>query len=250
MGATFGSESENCDPPKCFLTTHWSVVLSAKDGQSPAADAALGNLCRIYWQPLYFFVRRQGYGPHDAEDLTQEFFNRLLAKDFLRAVDRTKGKFRSFLLGCLDNFLKKEWRDAHTQKRGGQSEFISINDETAEQPYLQLAASDLSPEEFFLKQWAIKLLDQVLTRLREDYVTKGKGDLFEELKIFLTGEKRTLSHAELAQKLSMTEGALKMTVRRMLDLYGELLHAEVASTVSSPEEVEEELRALKAALRR
>ena len=223
-------------------------MLSAQENCSGVADAALERLCRAYWWPLYAFVRRRGYEAHDAQDLTQEFFARLLAKDFLRSVDRNKGRFRSFLLAALEHFLANEWRRSQTQKRGGQFAFVSINDDSAEQPFLQVMASNLSPEQLFEQQWAITLLEQVVAKLREEFVTAGKATLFDELKIFLTGEKRVNSYAGLAAKLGTTEGALKMTVSRMKKRFGELLRAEIANTVADPVEIEEELRALVAAL--
>lgn len=234
--------------PRSFVTTHWSVVLAAKQENSAEADTALERLCQTYWLPLYFFVRRRGNAAHDAQDLTQEFFARLLAKDFLRSVDRSKGKFRSFLLAALEHFLAKEWRRNNAQKRGGKFTFVSINDDSAEQPYLQVPASNLSPEQLFEQQWAITLLEQAVAKLREEFLTAGKQTLFEELKICLTGEKRAVSYAELAGKLGMTEAALKMAVSRMRQRYGELLRAEIANTVSDPMEVEEELQALFKAL--
>jgi RNA polymerase sigma factor (sigma-70 family) len=243
-----GLERGSDTSPRYFVTTHWSVVLAAKESASVEADTALERLCRIYWWPLYAFVRRRGYEAHDAQDLTQEFFARLLAKDFLRAVDRSKGKFRSFLLAALEHFLANEWRRSQTQKRGGKFTFVSIDDHSAEQPYHQVPSSNLSPEQFFEQQWAIALLEQAVTKLREEFHAAGKQTLFDELKIFLTGEKRAVSHAELAAKLGMTEAAMKMAVSRLRRRYRELLHAEIANTVSNPGEVEEELRALIAAL--
>jgi len=231
-----------------FTTTHWSVVLATSQGQSIEADRALETLCRAYWYPLYTFVRRRGYAAHDAQDLTQEFFARLLEKNYLQAVDRTKGKFRSFLLAALEHFLANQWRDAHTQKRGGYATVISVDDDNAEQAYLQLSDSNLSPERFFAQQWALKLLEQVLAKLQAEFTASGKAQLFEQLKIFLTGEKRGASYADFAMRLGMTEAALKMAVSRMRRRYGELLREEIAHTVTSPAEVEEELRALFAAL--
>jgi RNA polymerase sigma factor (sigma-70 family) len=240
--------SDHGTSARCFLTTHWSVVLTAGQGSTTEADAALERLCRAYWWPLYAFVRRRGYAAHDAQDLTQEFFARLLAKDFLRSVDRSKGKFRSFLLAALEHFLAKEWRRANAQKRGGGFTFVSINDETAEQPYLQISSQEHSPEKTFEQQWATTLLNQTTTRLRQEFVESGKEELFEAIKVFLTGEKKESSYAELAAKLGTTEAALKMAVSRMRQRYRELLRAEIANTVSSPEEVEAELRAVIAAL--
>jgi DNA-directed RNA polymerase specialized sigma24 family protein len=230
-----------------FTSTHWSVVLAAGQESAAQPNDALERLCRTYWYPLYAFVRRRGYQAHEAEDLTQSFFARLLDKNYLKSVDRTKGKFRSFLLAALEHFLANEWRNAHAQKRGGNFAFISLNDTSAEQQYLQVPAAGLSPEKLFEQQWATALLAQVLARLRAEFVAAGKTALFEEVKVFLTGEKRAVSYAELADKLATTEAALKMAVSRMKHRYGELLRAEIADTVSGPQEVEQELRALFAA---
>jgi len=242
------SQSEGETGTGEFTTTHWSVVLSAGRDRSTQASDALAKLCRTDWWPLYVFVRRQGHSSHDAQDLTQAFFARLLEKNYLSAVDPRKGRFRSFLLAALGHFLGKEWRRARAQKRGGQFTFVSIDAESAEQQYLQVPASNLSPEQLFEQQWAMTLLDQTLARLYEEFVASGKGALFGELKIFLTGEKQAASYAELAAKLGMTEAALKMAVSRMRQRYGELLRAEIANTVASPGEIDEELRALFAAL--
>jgi RNA polymerase sigma-70 factor (ECF subfamily) len=242
------NQSENETGAHEFTTTHWSVVLSAGRDSSTQASDALAKLCRTYWWPLYVFVRRQGYSPHDAQDLTQSFFARLLEKNYLSAVDPRKGKFRSFLLATLEHFLANEWRRAHAQKRGGRFTFVSIDAESAEQQYLQVPASNLSPGQLFEQQWAMTLLDQTLARLYEEFVASGKGALFGDLKIFLTGEKQAASYAELAAKLGMTEAALKMAVSRMRKRYGELLRAEIANTVANPAEIDEELRALFAAL--
>jgi RNA polymerase sigma factor (sigma-70 family) len=233
-----------------FATTHWSVVLAAADDLSPdvAQAQALEELCRSYWYPLYAFVRRRGYDAHDSQDLTQAFFSRLLEKNYLCGLDRTKGKFRSFLLTALGHFLANDWRRAHAQKRGGKANFISLDDDSAEAQYLQMPASRLSPEQLFEQQWATTLLEQVLAKLRNEFSAAGKLSVFEETKVFLTGEKRTDSYAELAVKLETTEGALKTSISRMRQRYGELLRTEIAHTVASPDEVEEELRALFAAL--
>ncbi len=162
-------------------------------------------------------------------------------------MDRRKGKFRSFLLAALEHFLANEWRRANAEKRGGKFTFLSLDD-TAEQQYLQAPALGISSEKFFEQQWAITLLEQAVTKLRAEFVTASKAASFEELKIFLTGEKRTISYAELALKLDTTEAALKMAVSRMRQRYGELLRAEIANTVATPEDVDEELRALFSAL--
>ena len=231
-----------------FTPTHWSVVLTAGQGPSSESSAALETLCRTYWYPLYAYIRRAGHQPSDAQDLTQAFFARLLEKDYLRAVDHNKGKFRSFLLAALEHFLANEWRRAHAQKRGGGAPFLSLDNDSAEQQYLQAQCSGLSAEKLFEQQWAMTLLQQTLGGLQQEFAAAGKAPLFEQLKVFLTGEKRAVSYVELAVKLQMTEAALKMAVSRLRQRYRELLRLEIASTVSRPEEVDEELRALFAAL--
>ena len=222
-------------------------MLAAGKGTSESA-MALEALCSRYWYPLYIFIRRRGYSPHDAQDLTQAFFARLLEKDYLQAVDQKKGKFRSFLLASLENFLANEWRRTQTQKRGGQISFLRLDDDSVEERYQLVPGSNLPPDKIFEQQWATALLEQVLRNLREEFNVSGREELFDELKIFLTGEKRAVSYGSLALKLGTTEAALKMAVNRMRQRYGELLRLEIESTVSSPDEVEEELRALFAAL--
>lgn len=231
-----------------FTTTHWSVVLAAGQTETSESATALEALCRSYWYPLYAYVRRRGHEPADAQDLTQEFFARLLSKEYLRAVDRRKGKFRSFLLAALEHFLANEWRRSKAQRRGGQFRFISLDEASAEDQYRQVPVSNQSPEQFFEQQWAITLLEHAVAKLRDEFVAGGKEALFNELKVFLTGEKRSVSYAELAEKLKTTEAALKMAVTRMRQRYGELLREEISNTVAGPAEVEEELRALFAAL--
>ena len=231
-----------------FLTTHWSVILSAKLDDTAVASAALERLCEVYWKPLYAFVRRRGHSPHDAEDLTQEFFARLLAKDFLQSVDRSKGKFRSFLLAAIEHFLAKEWRRGNAQKRGGNNTFVSADLDSTEAQYLQIPASTLTPEQFFHQQYAMTLLNQVIARLREEFVADGKAEFFENTKAFLTGEKRAGSYPDLATKLGTTEAALKMAVSRMKRRYAELLREEIANTISDQEDIKEELNAIIEAL--
>jgi RNA polymerase sigma-70 factor (ECF subfamily) len=239
---------DNGSSGSCFVTTHWSVVLSAKVGSAEQADAALEQLCSTYWWPLYAFVRRRGNSPHDAEDLVQEFFARLLAKDFLQPVDRTKGRFRSFLLAAMDNFLAKEWRRSKAQKRGGRYRVISLDAETAEDHYMQIPATTQTPEQIYDYQWGIKLFERVLNRLRDEDVAKGRQRQFDEIRVFLHGDRFAGLYAELAARLDTTEAALKMAVSRMKKRYGELLREEVAQTVSNPDDVEDELRALAAIL--
>ena len=230
-----------------FVTTHWSVVLAAREEDSPQAAAALARLCRIYWYPLYAFIRRRGHGAHDAQDLTQEFFYRLLDKRYLNAVDYRKGRFRSFLLAALEHFLANEWRRSQAQRRGGGQQVISIDDD-AEQRYAREPATNLSPERIYEQRWALAFLEQVLGKLRAEFVEAGKGGTFEALKVFLTGDRAPGGYAGLAAELGSTEAALKMAVSRMRQRYAELLREEIANTVSGPNEIEDELRALMAAL--
>ena len=231
-----------------FSNTRWTVVLTAGKAGSAQADAALESLCRTYWQPLYGFVRRRGYEVHDAQDLTQEFFARLLSKNYLSGMDRTKGKFRSFLLAALEHFLANDWRRSQAQKRGGQHSFISWEDGSIEEQYRLANSTAASAEQSFERQWATKLLEQAVARLREEFAESGKATLFDQLKIFLTGDKSAGGYAQVATKLGMSEAAVKMAVSRMRRRYGELLRDEIANTVSDPAEIEDELRALFAAL--
>jgi len=230
-----------------FVTTHWSVVLTAGRSDSTDARAALEKLCRTYWHPIYAFVRRRGYSAEDAQDLTQEFFARLLEKNWLGDVDPVKGRFRSFLLASLKHFLANEWDKARAQKRGGGQVLIPIDVKTAETSCGFEPADNVTAEKIFERRWALTLLEQVLQRLRDEYVQSGKWRLFEQLKPTLTEESRSVAYAEIATRLDMTEGAVKVAVHRLRQRYRELLRAEIADTVSSPEEVDEEIRALFAA---
>ena len=232
-----------------FVTTHWSVVLAAGDASSTAARAALEQLCRTYWYPIYAHVRRRGYAPEDAQDLTQEFFARLLAKQWLGMVDRSRGRFRTFLLGAFSHFLANEWHRARCEKRGGGQPLVSWDQATAENRYRAEPVDNLTPEKIYQKRWAATLLEQVLSRLREEHVAAGKRAFFEAVKAFLWGEKNTLSQARLAADLGLSEGALKVAVHRLRRRYRELLRAEIAQTVAGPDEVDEELRELRAVLR-
>jgi RNA polymerase sigma factor (sigma-70 family) len=226
-----------------FATTHWSVVLAAANEETPEAAAALERLCRIYWYPLYAYVRRRGYSPEDAEDLIQEFFLRLLRKHYLGQIDPGKGKFRSFLLAAVNHFLADEWDRAHAVKRGGRVTFLALDQNSAEQ---RLASTSIqhSPEQFFERSWALALLHEVLGRLREEASQSEHAMHFEELKVFLAGEKSPVSYAELSGKLGSSEAALRKEVQRLRHRYGELLREEIARTVADPLEFQEELRHL------
>jgi RNA polymerase sigma factor (sigma-70 family) len=231
-----------------FAVTRWSVVLAAGSSDSNNARDALETLCRTYWRPIYAFVRRQGHKPPDAQDLTQEFFARLLQKNYLGAVDRAKGRFRSFLLVCLKNFLANEWDKAGAQKRGAHPILIPIEAQSAETSCGFEPAENATADKIFERRWALTLLEQVLARLRAEYTREGNTRAFEELKSALKGERRSVPYSEIAGRLGMSEGAVKVAVHRLRQRYRELLREEIAHTVSGPEQVEEEIRALFAAL--
>ncbi len=242
-------ERNGATSAQCFVTTHWSVVLAAGDTKSPQASEALEKLCRAYWYPLYAYVRRKGHDADDARDLTQEFFARLLARNYLSVADRNKGRFRSFLLGSLEHFLAREWTKAHAQKRGGGQAFLSLDELDAENRYLLEPALELTPEKMFDRRWATTLLAQAMSRLRDECVAQHKSELFANVEGLLSGEKGEASYADLAAALKMSEGALKVTVHRLRQRYGELVRLELAQTVATPEAVDEELRYLFAVLR-
>jgi len=230
-----------------FVTTHWSVVLSAKELDPERSSQALETLCRTYWYPLYAYARRVGQSPADAEDLTQGFFARLLEKDYLKAVAREKGRFRSFLLTALKRFLANEWDRQQAVKRGGRAVIVPIDAEVAETRFASDAAHQVPPDVLFDRQWATTLLERTMSALREEYVASGRARLFEHLQNCLARDESALSYAEIAAQLKLTEAAIKMAVQRLRNRYRELLRREIAETVSTAAEVEEELRHLFAA---
>lgn len=219
-------------------------MLAANQGDSPVACAALEKLCRSYWQPLYSFVRRKGYSEADAQDLTQDFFQRLLERKYLKLADRGRGKFRTFLLNSLQHFLVNEWERAHTVKRGGGRTILSWDAATAEAQYQADAATQLTPEKLYERRWAATVLQHVLSRLREEAVAAGKGDSFEKMKQFFWGEAGSGSYAELAAAQGLTENAARVAMHRLRQRYRQLLTAEIAQTVAHPDEIEEEIRYL------
>lgn len=230
-----------------FVTTHWSVVLTARQSNSTDARGALEKLCRTYWHPIYAFVRRRGYSAEDAQDLTQEFFARLLEKNWLGDVDPVKGRFRSFLLASVKHFLANEWHRARAQKRGGGQVPIPIDVRTAESSCGFEPADNVTADKIFERRWALTLLEQVLEKLRGEYIHSGKGRMFEQLKPTLTEASRSVAYAEIATRLGMSEGAVKVAVHRLRQRYRELLRAEIADTVAGPSEIEDEIHSLFAA---
>jgi RNA polymerase sigma-70 factor (ECF subfamily) len=222
-----------------FVTTHWSVVLRAGGD-----DAALGELCRAYWYPLYAYVRRLGKSPQDAEDLTQAFFARLLEKNYIAAADQEKGRFRTFLLIALKRFLANEWDREHAQKRGGFQTIVSIDHDLAETRFSAEPAHAEQPDVLFERQWAMALLEQVMARLQSEYTDTGRGELFGHLRACLTRDEAALSYVEIGTRLDMSDAAVKMAVQRLRARYRELLREEIAKTVASPDDIEDELRHL------
>jgi RNA polymerase sigma factor (sigma-70 family) len=227
-----------------FTTTCWSQVLRASDGASAEGQAALERLCRAYWYPLYAYVRRQGRGVEEAQDLTQEFFARLLQKAYLCHADPARGRFRTFLLTALKRFLVNDWEKGRAARRGNGQAVIAWNPLETETRFLAEPADAATPETAFEKHWAVTLLEQVLARLREEFTARGKAAQFERLKTLLWGEKGSPPYPVVAAELGLTVGALKVAVHRLRQRYRELLRAEVAQTVASPEEVDDELRRL------
>ncbi|HET6408321.1 MAG TPA: sigma-70 family RNA polymerase sigma factor [Chthoniobacteraceae bacterium] len=225
-----------------FGETRWSLVLAAQSGDE--AQLALAELCELYWYPLYAFVRRSGYSREEAEDLTQEYFARLLEKNWLANVDRAKGRFRAFLLATLKHFLANEWRRAQTEKRGGKLELVSLDINQAEERYHREPADSLSPDLLFERRWALTIIENVFTALRAEMEAAGKLNLFETLKDLLSPDARHFSYAEAGVRLGMSEDAVKMTVYRLRKRYRDLLRAHIAATVSTNAEIDQEIREL------
>jgi RNA polymerase sigma factor (sigma-70 family) len=247
MPASTTNPSEAARPQNYFATTHWSVVITAGRHDTGRAHIALETLCKTYWHPLYAYVRRRGYNPTDAQDLTQGFFAHLLGRNALATVDRARGKFRSFLLASMNNFLSDEWDKSRAQKRDG-GNVLSLDTASAETRYLEQANSELTPEKVFDQRWALTLLEHVYEALRQDYQREGKAELFESLRFSLMGERNEVPYSELARRLSMNEGAVKVAVHRLRQTYRKRLREKIAETVATPAEIEEELRCLLRAL--
>ncbi len=231
-----------------FATTHWSLIAAARDPDSSQAQEALAALCDAYWYPLYAYIRRQGVAAEEAQDLTQEFFARLLEKHWLDGVDRKKGTFRSFLLTACQHFLANERDRARAQKRGGDRKTVSIDFGSAEARYGKEPSHQLTAEKLYARRWALTLLEQVLARLRETFVEAGKGPLFDRLRVFLQGEKQDQSYGRVAAELGMTEGAVKVAIHRLRRQYRDCLREEIARTLEDATRIDEEIRDLFTAL--
>lgn len=230
-------------PAAVFATTHWSVVLKAGDSRGDEHARALDALCQGYWYPLYAYVRRLGHSPHDAQDLTQGFFAYLLEKRLLTKADPESGRFRSFLLGSLKNFMANEWRRQSAEKRGA-SQTISFDAQDAEDRYAVEPVDESNPQSLYEQAWAVAVLDQAMTLLEAEYGSTGKQTLFVQLSPCLQGDRTASTYAELGATLAMSEGAVKVAVHRLRQRYRELLRASVANTVADPLEVDGELRHL------
>jgi len=240
------SDSESAQrlpQPQWFTTTHWSVVLAAATADSPCAAHSLEQLCRAYWHPLYAYVRRKGHNPEDAQDLTQQFFARLLQDNRLSLADQSRGRFRTFLLSALQNFLINEWTKAGRQKRGAGIEFVPLHTEDPENPYAAEPMDGRTPETIYEERWAAALMTRAFDRLRDEYGAERER-LLAALKPFVWGEKSGASHVEIAAALGLSAGAVRVAVHRLRRRYRESLRQEIASTVATPEDVDDELRHL------
>jgi RNA polymerase sigma-70 factor (ECF subfamily) len=226
-----------------FGTTHWSVVLAAGHGDTPRTQAALERLCRVYWRPLYAYVRRRGYSPEDAADLTQDFFCRLLERQSLAEVSPEKGRFRSFLLAAMNHFLSDAWDKARAQKRGAER-VISVDISELETRLAGLAAEGHTPEQAYERQWALALLDEVYQRLEREHHAAGKAELFAALRPALAGSRETQPYAKLSRQLGLGEGAIRVAVHRLRQRYRQVLREVIADTVAEPGEIEDEFRYL------
>jgi RNA polymerase sigma-70 factor (ECF subfamily) len=231
-----------------FATTHWSVVLAAGRPKSSSYRQALETLCRTYWFPLYAYLRRHGCNSHQAQDYTQAFFTALLAKGGLDLADPRRGKFRSFLLASLKHFLSNERARARAKKRGGGRKALSLDFENAESQYALEPRDELSPEKLFERSWALTVLDRTMARLEAEAVKTNKKKLFECLKSYLIADKSSASYRNVAEELDITEGAVRVAVHRLRKRYRELLRDEIAQTVTSDDQIDEEIRALFTAL--
>jgi RNA polymerase sigma factor (sigma-70 family) len=231
-----------------FTKTSWTVVVEAGDSKNPGFTQALETLCRTYWYPLYAYLRRRGFNPDDAQDLVQSFFLRVLEKGVLGHADQARGRFRTFLLKSLENFVANEWQRSKAQKRGGGKQLISWDEMDAESRYQHEPGENFEPEVLFDKRWASTLLAKVLGRLRGEFEVSGRKALFQELRRHIWGQDTSTTYAELAVKLNMTTGAVHVTLHRLRQRYRELLRSEIADTVESSAEVDDEIRHLVAVM--
>jgi RNA polymerase sigma-70 factor (ECF subfamily) len=241
MGDLGPTESGLVPQSPLFATTHWSVVLGAGDANSPQAEAALTRLCQTYWLPVYAFVRKRGHSPEEAQDLTQAFFANFLEKQHVTRANRERGRFRSFLMTSVENFLRNENVRARAQKRGGGRQVVSLDEQDAEARYLQEPTTEMDPAKAFEQRWAATLLDTVLTRLQAEFGATGRGDLFEALQAHLWGDAESAPYPELAERFGLTLANVKITAHRLRQRYRDLLREEIAHTVALPSQVDDEI---------
>ena len=241
-GATIDSDPTSWTRQAAFAETRWSVVLAAGDGDNrPAAHQAMGELAQLYWFPLYAFARRQGESRHQAEDLVQAFFAAVMEKRYLAEVDRSKGRFRSFLLAAMKHFMSKERARQKSLKRGGGKTVIALDGLDAEARYALEPATNITPERLFDRRWALAVLDHVLDRLRQEYDHAGKARLYDALEACLTSNSRAIGYAAIARSLGIGEGTARVAAHRLRKRYRDLLRQEIAHTVDSPGQVDEEI---------
>jgi RNA polymerase sigma factor (sigma-70 family) len=233
-----------------FEETAWSVVIAAGATTEPRAHAAMAELCRVYWPPIYAYLRRSGYDMHDAQDLTQSFFQHLLENETLRRVSREKGRFRSFLLGALKLCLADEQARRHTLKRGGRIQFISTDELEAEELHHLRADREAAPDEILDARWTGVVLERALSQIRAKYTAEGKADLFEALSPFLGGTKPQVSYQEVADRMNLGLGAVKTLIYRLRRQFATAVRREIMQTVSAPHEVDDELRRLRSVFAR
>jgi len=229
--------------PVAFTTTHWSVVLEAQ-GESPAAQEALEKLCRTYWRPIFAFLRRQGIPPEEAEDITQGFFAQLLERRKFSALRKEKGRLRSFLLGALKYFVADEQRSAMAVKRGKGQRLIPLEELRADERIEMEPSDPMTAEMIYERRWALTVLERVLSRLKDEYRAAGNAALFDALKELLPDEPGSPSQAEIAARFGMTENAIRQAFYRFRQRYQSLLREEIANTVATPGDIEDELRHL------
>ena len=235
-------------PPGVFATTHWSVIVGAQRRGTAEAEAALEELCTTYWRPVFAFVRHSAADEHEAKDLTQGFFERFLEKEYFRDADQLRGRFRSFLLACVKNFLANERDKQRTQRRGGSAISVSI-DQWLQESGAELASNPaLTPDRSYERQWAHSVLENVRSKLRLEFVESGRADVFDALHVYLAGERDESPYNLVAEQLRMSVDAVKKNVERMRRRFGHLLREEIAQTVQHPSEIEDELRFLRGAL--
>lgn len=230
--------------PPTFPATHWSGVLRATGDSSGEAAAALETLCQTYWPPVYAFIRRRGYEGSRAQDLTQGFFARFLEKDYLNRADRSRGRFRSLLVSSVENYLHNEHERNNAQKRGGGAALVCLDAEAAELGFQESALTEESPAQAFERRWASVLLEGVFRRLEREFAETGRQDLYDQLQPHLWGDEDALPYTQLAAQLHTSEAAVKMAALRLRRRFREILREDIAQTVATPDEVDDEIRHL------